>query len=298
MKKEIIYLSVLAQKLAASKECVEPFKQAALDSIEAMQAILPHGSGIDDACYIDTAKSRKDRIVIYFDYHHMNENGYYTRWTHHNLILTPSFANGFDMRITGPNTNQCKDYFYELFSDVFTIDAPNTIVTRVYTFEQLTPQAQDKALDNLRETQLDYEWWEGTYSDAENVGLKITGFDLDRGSYCKGEFINDAEHCANSIIKKHGENCETYKTANAYLIDLRKWQKIQDEAQQNEDEKREDEALQEIETIGEDFLKSILEDYRIILQHEYEYLLSDAAIKESIEANEYTFNEAGKMENL
>ncbi len=46
------------------------------------------------------------------------------------------------------------------------------------------------------------------------------------------------------------------------------------------------------------FLKSILEDYSTILQNECEYLMSDEAVTETIQANQYTFTESGKMENI
>jgi len=54
---------------------------------------------------------------------------------------------------------------------------------------------------------------------------------------------------------------------------------------------------------GEDYecddLGDILDDFahwaRILLRDEYKYLTSDEAVKEMIEANEYEFDEAGKL---
>ena len=44
-----------------------------------------------------------------------------------------------------------------------------------------------------------------------------------------------------------------------------------------------------------EFRRSILEDYRIILQTEFEYLTSEEAIVEIIEANEYEFTADGHI---
>ena len=49
-----------------------------------------------------------------------------------------------------------------------------------------------------------------------------------------------------------------------------------------------------LQDIEDDFLKSLCEDYRILLQHQYEYLTSEEVIIETIEANEYEFTQDGK----
>ena len=41
--------------------------------------------------------------------------------------------------------------------------------------------------------------------------------------------------------------------------------------------------------------KALLNDYLSLLSNEYEYLISDEAIKETITANEYEFYENGKL---
>jgi hypothetical protein len=61
----------------------------------------------------------------------------------------------------------------------------------------------------------DHDWWQTTYEDAENMGLKITSFDLDRNRHAKGCFITNAMECAESILRDHGETCDTYIEAQA-----------------------------------------------------------------------------------
>lgn len=104
--------------------------------------------------------------------------------------------------------------------------------------------------------------------------------------------IVDTEQTAHDIIKKHGEQCETYKTAADYLSRrdalIMEWP-CDDEGQYI----NVDELDAKLDDMGEDFTKSILEDYRIMLRNEYEYLQSKEAIIETIEANEYDFTEDG-----
>ncbi len=85
-----------------------------LEKIE--QKYLPHGSGIDCGCKINLELSNENRIVITFDYHCMNEDGYYDDWQSYKLIAKPSFQ-GIDLRITGKERQryQLKDYLYDTF---------------------------------------------------------------------------------------------------------------------------------------------------------------------------------------
>lgn len=155
------------------------------------------------------------------------------------------------------------------------------VIVKLYEFKELSGKAQQKAVDNLYDINVDYQWWDFTFADAENVGLKITEFDE---RYAKGEIITSYGEVVESILSEHGDQCSTYKTALEYK---HKFQLPSDECNEEELEADEDE-----------FLKSLLEDYRIILRNEYEYLTSKEAIIETIEANEYLFTEDGKLSNL
>ena len=154
-----------------------------------------------------------------------------------------------------------------------------TVTTKIYSFDELSSEAQAKALDNCRDFNTSDNWWEFQYEDAANSGLKITSFDLNRNRHAKGCFENGAKECADLIIDNHGESCETYRTTQAFI---KKWEKIDSETQENEEDELERE-----------FLKDILEDYSIMLQNQYEYLYEDEAVQETIESNEYEFTENG-----
>jgi len=146
----------------------------------------------------------------------------------------------------------------------------------VYKFDELTPEQQQKAIREYADFNADHVWWDCTYEDASNIGLRLTSFDLGRGSYCKGEFIGTAKDTAKLIIANHGEACETYKTAKTYLADCLR--------------------VDESEELDKEFLKSLLEDYRIILSKEYDYLTSDELIRESLIANDYWLTADGKID--
>lgn len=79
---------------------------------------LPHGSGFDSGTTFDFDNSREDRLVFNTAYHHMDEGGYYDGWTNHQVIVTPSLAFGFSLRITGKDKNDIKEYMHQVFSAV------------------------------------------------------------------------------------------------------------------------------------------------------------------------------------
>ena len=169
--------------------------------------------------------------------------------------------------------------------------------TKIYHFEELTEDAKEKAVQNLYDINVDTQWWDCTFEDAKMIGLKITGFDIDRGAYCEGSFIDGAEDAANNSISEHGESCETYKDAASYIKDRADLVKKYSDGV-NLDivaEGNEYDFDNDCDDLDSEFLKTILEDYRIILSKEYDYLTSNEAIINTIQANEYEFTENGKL---
>jgi hypothetical protein len=161
-----------------------------------------------------------------------------------------------------------------------------TIEIKLYKFSELSEEAKERVLIDHYDINLFPEWWDSVYDDAAQIGLRITGFDLDYKSIT-GEFIESAPETAEAILTNHGQMCETYKTAKTFLNDL--------DALTGKYPNIEDCPEDEIESLEDDFLHSILGDYRIILKNEYDYLTGKEAIIETIEANEYDFTEDGKI---
>lgn len=96
----------------------EKFRFAALEGIAKECENLPSGSGLDNGVRIDLERSKPNKIVFHTEFHHLNENGYYDGWTTHRIVVTPNFGR-FNLKITGRNRNQIKDYLYDLFYDTF-----------------------------------------------------------------------------------------------------------------------------------------------------------------------------------
>jgi len=174
-----------------------------------------------------------------------------------------------------------------------------TKTINLYEFDELSDKGKEKAIDGLRGINVDdSEWWDGIYEDAKNIGLVITSFDTDR--YCHGKLQVSLSECCDLITKNHGEKCDTYKTAKDFE---NQWSELVKKYSDgvNTDEVAEgneydfDNQADELEA---EFTRALLEDYRIILRKEYEYLITDEAIIETIKANEYTFTEDGKLENI
>src|SRR3990172_7258877 len=73
-----------------------------------------------------------ERIILYGGYHHMNESGMYDGWTEHEIWVRASLVSGIDLKITGRDRHEIKDYLYEMFQYALTRDAPERkVVTDV-----------------------------------------------------------------------------------------------------------------------------------------------------------------------
>ena len=161
-----------------------------------------------------------------------------------------------------------------------------TIEIKAYSFAELSEDAKENAISNYPEGFLT-EWWENVLYDAENVFIKITGFDTDRGNYCSIQFVHHSTDTAEKIISEHGKSCDTYQAAKEFLKEYYSHE------------------VQNVECCeimpGEDFAcekefkRSLSECYLQILRNEFDYLTSEEYIAEFFAANGYEFNESGEM---
>ena len=167
------------------------------------------------------------------------------------------------------------------------------VKTKVYKFNELSDAAKQKALEKLYDINVEFDWWDSVYDDANTIGCKIKGFDIDRRCYCELK-CEDAHETARLIIENHGEACDTYKLAAEYLKDH---DKIIDEAERDEDGELSDEYTVDklLDELNAEFERALGEEYLSMLRKEYEYLTSEEAIIKTIEANEYEFTKDGKM---
>lgn len=92
-------------------EWAEKHANALLELMES----APSGSGIDCGTKL-LEESTAEHLQFGADYHHMDEGGGYDGWTTHVIHVTPSFETGFDLRITGRDRNQIKQYLADVYS--------------------------------------------------------------------------------------------------------------------------------------------------------------------------------------
>lgn len=172
-----------------------------------------------------------------------------------------------------------------------------TIRTKVYTFNELNKEGQQKAIELNSDINVDHDWWIWTYEDAETAGLKLTGFNLEYNPIADGKFIESSYDCANKIIKNHGETCESYKLAEQFIKEWDEAVVLHSNGIQTDKvmEGKEYDFDYYMEDREEQFLKDILYYYADYLQKEFEYLQSEEAIKETLINNDYEFLSTGKM---
>lgn len=137
----------------------------------------------------------------------------------------------------------------------------------LYKFEELSNSAKERVREWL--TPDSYDWWDGITEDLNIIGLELVEFDLDRRSMCRLGVKEDLHHTAKQILENHSKECDTYIAAEQYI---------------NND------------FDAKEFLHELQECYRIMLEKEWEYLISDECIQETCEVNEYEFDENGEIQ--
>lgn len=147
----------VAQALQARANCET--KAQAGDSLEHFSAMARHwsdylewivketapsGSGFDNGTTLDFDASTPQRLVFLTSFHHMNENGFYTGWTEHTVIVTADLL-GLNVRVTGRDRAQIKDYIAEQFSN---LDNPELEVATLADYRNMlaAQNGQNKAL--------------------------------------------------------------------------------------------------------------------------------------------------------
>lgn len=120
----------IASLVDARRTCIErkntEWIEKHTDSLKAIEAKLPSGSGWDSGTKIDLVKSTPERLVFFGSFHHMNDGGFYDGWTDHEIIVTPSLQFGFNVKVTGRDRNDIKEYLAGLFLEALGQEVPET----------------------------------------------------------------------------------------------------------------------------------------------------------------------------
>lgn len=170
------------------------------------------------------------------------------------------------------------------------------VTINLYSFDELSENAKEIALIKLCDINVDHAWWECTYEDAKNVGMKIKSFDCYRNDI-EIDFLYSMDDIATKIMSDHGNECGTYKLSSSFLQSREELvAKYSDgcnlEYVLEENWEQFDEELDELE---KDYMQALKCEYLSILEKEYEYLTSSESIMETIKFNEYQFTEDGSI---
>ena len=178
------------------------------------------------------------------------------------------------------------------------------IMVKVYKFAELSDDAQERALNDFRDINVEFNWYEDTFGTirtaGELLGLDIGQIYFDAYSYCifdaSYEYVRGAVKAVRKEFSWADDLCKVAK-------DLQDLQKRHFYSLSCAVTKGRSMNYYRCFRFGEDYeckdLGDIIDDFarwaRILLRDEYKYLTSDEAVKEMIEANGYEFTEAGKL---
>jgi hypothetical protein len=141
-----------------------------------------------------------------------------------------------------------------------------TIEVNVYEFSELSKEVQAKVLNKYRDINVDHDWWEFIECELKDLGIELVEFDTYR-RIIKLDFVADLETIAHNIMNDHSAICDTHKVAVTFLEDKD----------------------------TEEFMYDLKTCYMDSLCGEYEGLISDELVKETIECNEYEFDQYGNL---
>lgn len=208
---------------------------------------------------------------------------------------------------------------------------PMIVETEIFTFDELSEDAQEKAREWYRQGNLDYEWWDTVYSDFETICdilgivLKTTpvslmsggmrgrpciyfrgfwsqsdgaSFEVERYSYAKG---------SSARIMTYAPKDEELHTIARRLADIqrRNFYQLYARADQHgrychqhsmriEVHRGDAEMIADAEEVISEAFRDLARWLYDCLEREFDYLQSDEMVDEAIMANAYTFTAAGQ----
>ena len=201
--------------------------------------------------------------------------------------------------------------------------------TTVFTFDELSDTAKDRAREWYRNGALDYEWWDCSYEDFATIA-EILGIDLRQrpvklmngdtrydpaiffsGFSSQGDgacFEGDYRYSAGSVAKIKAyapQDTELHRIAEC-LRDIQRrafyglTASISHTGRYSHAYSMSISAECELGDCDEDGIAECLRDFAnwmySRLESEYDYLMSDESVDESCRANEYEFDKDGNIE--
>ena len=93
---------------------------------------------------LDLDASHADKLVFELSFHHMNENGFWDGWTDHTVVVTPSLQHAFNLRISGRNRDDIKDFLHEEFDHMLRQDVSYELYRKQFPDLAVTSKWEDK----------------------------------------------------------------------------------------------------------------------------------------------------------
>ena len=174
----------------------------------------------------------------------------------------------------------------------------------VYSFAELSDEAKERVLNEFCGINVEFNWWEDSFDEiraaGKLLGLRISDIHFDTDSYCTFDahyrYARGAAKAIQAEFPWADDLC--YVARDLQDLQRRRFYSLACEVTGGRSMN-----YYRCFRFGVDYecedLGDILDDFahwaRILLRDEYDYLTSDEAVKEAIEANEYEFTEDGKL---
>lgn len=173
------------------------------------------------------------------------------------------------------------------------------IEIKAFQFEELNCQTQEKVIENNRTINVDSNFWFECELDNLKTELKIIVNEFDIYRRTINITIEDSFETAEKIIDFFGKKSSIVCIAKTFIRDrdilVKKYGKGNEKDGYEVKEEFWYEYDEEIEYLEEEFRTEIAGEILSKLSSQYEYEISDDAIKETILANEYEFTELGEL---
>jgi len=172
------------------------------------------------------------------------------------------------------------------------------IEIKAFQFWELDSQTQEKVIENNRTINIDSNFWYECEQEIYKTELKIIVSEFDIYRKTINITIEDSFDTAERIVKFFNKKSSIVYIAKTFIRDRDTLVKKYGEGNEKDGYgvKQEfwSEYDEEIEYLEEEFRKEIAEEILSKLTSQYEYEISDDAIKETILLNEYEFTEEGE----
>lgn len=189
---------------------------------------------------------------------------------------------------------------------------PQIKQTTVYTFDELSESAKERARNWWREGAFDYEWYEHVYTDATDC-LALAGFEVEKiwfsgfASQGDGACFDGTWNAARAQpVKAMKAHAPMDKALHRIAAEMRRIAKSDKNAFMRVRHSGHyyhsgctsfeiDARTQELDESIREAARSAMDWIYRQLEAEYEYQSADEQVDDNIRANEYTFDENGKI---